>query len=185
MDNLLIYLVQSYNREALNILVEKYQKFIPAWVKEILSNLSISKEVDIDVIIDDVKYSIYKMIETYNQDKGIFYSYIKGAANNIVMNHLRGCKKHSGYILSLEYEIDEGYTLLDSLSSNDNMSKIIERYNMIEEVENFNEKINILKEDEKNIIKMKMQGYSKDEISNMTNTSIRKVNYLINKVKKL
>ena len=185
MDNLLIYLAQSYNYEALNILVEKYRKYIPLWVNEALSNYNVFKDVDKDVIIDDINYSLYKMIETYNQDKGIFYSYIKGAIYNIVMNHIRICKKNSGFVLSLEYENEEGFTLLDSLSSNDNMSKIIERFNILEEVENFNEKTNIFNEIEKKIIKMKMQGYSNDEISYMTNTSVRRVNYLINKVKKL
>ena len=185
MDNLLIYLAQSYNYEALNILVEKYRKYIPLWVNEALINYNSFKELDKEVIIDDINYSLYKMIETYNQDKGVFYSYIKGAIYNIVMNHIRVCKKNSGYILSLEYEIEEGFTLLDYLSSNDNMSKIIERYNVLEEVENFHDKTNIFNETEKRIIKMKMQGYSNDEISYMTKTSVRRVNYLLNKVKKL
>ena len=56
---------------------------------------------------------------------------------------------------------------------------------MIEEVNEFNEKVNSFKAIEKKILYMKMQGYPSEEIANTTNTSIRKVNYLLNKVRKL
>mgnify|MGYP003502610531 CR=1 FL=1 len=63
MDNLLIYLAQSYNYEALNILVEKYKKYIPLWVNEALSNYNVFKDVDKDVIIDDILIPLGKGVK--------------------------------------------------------------------------------------------------------------------------
>ena len=47
------------------------------------------------------------------------------------------------------------------------------------------EKFEILKEEEKHMLHLKMLGYTCQEISNMTKTNIRKVNYLFRKIKNL
>ena len=69
--------------------------------------------------------------------------------------------------------------------SEDNMSKIVERYYILEEVETAINRIELFKEDEQKVIKLKMQGYSNDEISRMTELSNRKVIYILTKFKKV
>ena len=49
MDNLLIYLVQSYNLEALNILVEKYRKIISIWINEEIRKFTKSEQKNIEI----------------------------------------------------------------------------------------------------------------------------------------
>lgn len=185
MDNLLIYLVQSYNEEALQELIKKYKKIIPAWTKEILCNLEYYKEFDIQILYNDLDMIVYKTIETYDSSKGIFYSYLRGAVHNVIMNHIRYNHRANAYSISLNSEVDDNLFLIDTISNEDNLSKIIERYNILEEVEDILIKINKMKNDEKEIVYMKMQGYTNDEIIYMMKTNIRKVNYITRKTKKL
>ena len=186
MDNLLIYLIQSHNSEALKILVEKYRKNIPIWVKEGLQIYNYSHHVDTQIIIDDLEITFYKMLETYNPDKGIFYSYIKGAIYNVIMNHLRHHHRIGITSVSLESEIEEDLKLIDVLSSNDNINRIDERFSLLEEMEEFENSLSeIFEEKDKKIVYLRMQGYLNEEIANFTKTSVRRVNYLLGKVKKL
>ena len=185
MDNLLIYLVQSYNREALQILVEKYRKIIRLWANDQLSRFSNNSYIDYESIYNDLDIIMYKTIETFEPSKGVFYSYLKGAIFNSLMNYIRVNFKNRQTILSLEQEFEEDITLSDSLSSYDNMSRIIERYNVLEEVENTLEKIKKFKDKEQVILYLKMQGFSNEEIESMTDTNIRKVNYIFKKIRKM
>ena len=185
MDNYLIYLVQSYNREALNILIEKYRKSVVVWAMEIIGARNLYKHCDFGVLKSDVEIVLYKAIETYDSSKGIFYTYLKGAVHNIVMNYIRSSRKNFVVTMSLEDEIDEDIILLDSLSSDDNLSKIEERFYGIDEFKELQEKMGLLKKEEQDILYLKMLGYSYQEISDMTKTNIRSINYLIKKVKKL
>lgn len=185
MDNYLIYLIQSYNKEALELLVEKYRKIMINWAYELINARNYGKEIDLALIKNDLEIIVLKTIETYDDSKGIFYSYLKGAVHNVVMNHLRNNHRNIAYSISLDKEIEDDIFLQDSIASNDNISLIEERYNLIEEVEGFLGNINKLKEKEKRIVYLKMQGYSYSEISKMTETSIRNINYLTGKIKKM
>ena len=185
MDNYLIYLVQSYNKEALDLLVEKYRKIILIWVREIIFLRNYGKSIDISVIINDLEIIIIRTIETYDESKGVFYSYLKGAIHNNVMNYLRNNYRNNMNMISLEKEISDDMILQDSISASDNISLIEERYDLLEEVDTLINKINKLKEKEKRIIYLRMQGYSCIEISKLTRTNVRNINYLTRKIKNM
>lgn len=185
MDNYLIYLVQSYNQEALKMLVDKYQKIMFSWVCQMIMASKLGKGIDLMLIKDDIDTLIYRTIETYDSSKGIFYSYLKGAVHNIVMNYVRYNHRNNAYEISLDQEIYEDIRLLDSIASCDNISLIEERYYAMEEVEDLLSKINKFKNKDKTIAYLKMQGYTSNEIAEMTKTSIRNVNYLVGKIKKM
>ena len=106
MDNYLIYLVQSYNRDALNLLIEKYRKSVVVWAMELIGSRNLYKYCDFGVLKSDVEIVLYKAIETYDSSKGFFYTYLKGAVHNIVMNYIRSSRKNFVSIMSLEDEID-------------------------------------------------------------------------------
>lgn len=185
MDNYLIYLVQSYNKEALKLLIEKYRKSVFIWAQEIIGARTLYREYDVGLIKNDVEMVLYKAIETYDSSKGIFYTYLKGAVHNVIMNYLRTNRRSINNAISLDYEIDEDIVLLDSISSCDNISRIEERLYMMEDFKLLEEKFEILKDEEKHMLHLKMLGYTCQEISNMTKTNIRKVNYLFRKIKNL
>ena len=65
------------------------------------------------------------------------------------------------------------------------MSKIVERYYVLEEMETVINRIELFKEEEQIVIRLKMQGYSNDEISRMTGFSNRQVIYILTKFKKV
>lgn len=185
MDNYLIYLVQSYNREALKILVDKYRNFLQSWIYELIRSRKYGKDVDIKSLCDDLEIVIYRTIETYDSSKGVFYSYLKGAVHNMIMNNLRYNHRSIAYAISLEQEIDEDIILQDSIAAHDNISLIEERYYAIEELETLIRKIKKLKKDDQIVLYLKMQGYSSKEIAQMTEAKIRNINYLTAKIKKL
>jgi RNA polymerase sigma factor (sigma-70 family) len=185
LDNYLIYLVQSYNKEALKLLIEKYRKIMLGWTRELISLRSLGQSVDISLILNDLDAVLFKTIETYDESKGIFYSYLKGAVHNTVMNYLRNNQRIIATTVSLEKEINDDMILQDSIPSNDNMSLLEERYDFIEEVEDLINKINKFKEKDRKIIYLRMQGYTCIEISKMTKTNIRNINYLTRKIKNM
>lgn len=184
MDNLLVYLIQSFNYEALNILVEKYRKNLSSWIKEIINGIQYVKEVDMEYLICEAEIVLYKAIEQYNPEKGVFYSYLKGCVHNSVMNYIRYNQRTKIYALSLDWEIESDLTLKDSLSSTHNMTKIVRRYEIKEELDVLTSKINKYNSSEQQIFYLKMQGYTSEQISKLTEINVRKVNYLLNKIKK-
>ena len=193
MDNYLIYLVQSYNKEALKLLIEKYRKSVFIWAQEIIGARTLYREYDVGLIKNDVEMVLYKAIETYDSSKGIFYTYLKGAVHNVIMNYLRTNRRSINNAISLDYEIDEDIVLLDSISSCDNISRIEERLYMMEDFKLLEEKFEILKETacsifgdesllldvEKQVLSLKIMGYSIAEISRKLKINRKKVEYII------
>ena len=121
MDNLLIYLVQSYNLEALYFLVEKYRKITSIWVNEEIRKYKIGSNLDKEIIYDDIELMLYQIIENYNPSKGVFYTYLKGAVMNMVMNHIRYYQRRFVCIVSLNQMHSDGMILEDSLPSSNNL----------------------------------------------------------------
>lgn len=184
MDNLLIYLVQSYNLEALNILVEKYRKIISIWINEEIRKYKISLNFDKEIIYDDLELMLYQIIENYNPSKGVFYTYLKGAVTNMMMNHIRCYQRKNINMISLNQTSIDEIVLEDLLPSSSNLSRITERYNLLEEIDDLKNKLNRFNDDDRLIIYLKMQGFTNDEIEKMTDTNIRQVNYILRKIKK-
>ena len=184
MDNLLIYLIQSFNYDAFQILFNKYYKYSKIWAKELIKINGYNSN-EFDSLEGDLINNIYRAIESYDSSKGVFYSYIKSAVNFTVRNYFREYLKFNNNVFSLDSEIEEEINLIDTIPSEDNMSKIVERYYILEEVETVINRIELFKEDEQKVIKLKMQGYSNDEISRMTELSNRKVIYILTKFKKV
>lgn len=184
MDNLLVYLIQSFNNEAFDILFDKYMKYSQMWAKEILKNGGYRIN-DYDLLECDLVNNLYRVFESYDSSKGIFYSYAKSAVYFTVRNFLRDYLKVNSNTFSLNNEIEDNILLVDILSSEDNMSKIVERYYFIEEVETFFNKIDLFNDSDKKVILLKMQGYSIDEISRMTELNVRRINYIVAKLKKM
>lgn len=184
MDNLLIYLIQSYNREALDFLFDKYLKISKIWAKELLISNGYSM-YELEFLECDLINNLYRSIESYDSSKGIFYSYIKSVVNFTVKNYFRDYLRFNLNACSLESEIEDDIVLLDVLASEDNVSKIVERSYVLEEMETVINKLELFKDEEKDVIKLKMGGYLIDEISKKTGLSIRKVNYIISKFKKM
>ena len=184
MDNILIYLIQSFNYDAFEIIFNKYLKLSKIWANDFVK-MSGYFTFDYDILENDLINNLYHVIENYDSSKGIFYSYVKTAVYFTVKNFLREITKNNINTCSLESEVEDDLYLIDVLSSEDNMSKIVERYYILEEVETVINRIELFKEDEQKVIKLKMQGYSNDEISRMTEVSNRKVIYILTKFKKV
>ena len=184
MDNILIYLIQSFNCDAFEIIFNKYLKLSKIWANDFVK-MSGYFTFDYDILENDLINNLYHVIENYDSSKGVFYSYVKTAVYFTVKNFLREITKNNINTCSLESEVEDDLYLIDVLSSEDNMSKIVERYYVLEEVEEILNKIDLLKEEDKYVVRLKMQGYSVDEISRMTEFNLRKVNYILAKFKKM
>ena len=185
MDNFLIYLIQSFNCEALEYLFNKYFKLSRLWAIKLI-RINGYNECEIDSLECDLINNLYRAIESYDSSKGVFYSYIKKAVQFTFKNYFREYLKfNNGNICSLDNEIEEDIAFIDVLSSDDNMSKIVERFYVLEEMETVINKVELFKNEEQIVIKLKMQGYSIDEISRMTEMNTRKVIYILSKIRKM
>ena len=185
MDNLLIYLIQSFNYEAFQILFNKYYRYSKIWAKELIKIYGYNLN-ELDSLECDIINNLYHAIESYDCSKGVFYSYIKRAVNFTVKNYFREYFKfNSTNVFSLESKVEDEINLIYIIPSDDNMSKIVERYYVLEEVETVINRIELFKDEEQIVIRLKMQGYSNDEISRMTGFSNRQVIYILTKFKKV
>ena len=184
MDNMLIYLIQSYNLEAFNILYDKYYSLSRVWAKKILKSNGYYN-FDFECLESDLISNLYHAFESYDPSKGVFYSYVKKAVHFTVKNYIRELQKSIVCSYSLDSEIEEDILLMDILASDDNLSKTLERYLVIEEVEDFLDKLSLFKEEDQLIVKLKMRGYSCSEISKMTGYNMRKISYIFSKIKKM
>ena len=140
---------------------------------------------DSDLLESDLINNLYHVFESYDSSKGVFYSYVKSAVYFTVKNFIRELTKNNISVCSLDNKVDDDILLLDVIASDDNMSKIVERGYILEEVEDVLDRINLFDEIDKKVIMLKMQGYHVDEISRMTGFNCRKVNYVLAKFKKM
>ena len=106
MDNILIYLIQSYNVEAFNILFNKYYKLSKIWAKDILK-MNEYFNVEFEYLESDLINNLYRAFESYDSSKGVFYSYIKSAVHFTVRNYMRDIQKNIVCSYSLDSEIEE------------------------------------------------------------------------------
>ena len=77
--------------------------------------------------------------------------------------------------------------VLDNLTNNGLHQGIVmevEGYDYLS-VDELLDKVSLFKEDDQLIVKLKMQGYSANEIFKMTGFNMRKISYILSKVKKI
>ena len=183
-DNELIYMIRCGSKEAFDLLSYKYEKIIGKYVYENFKD-SYIYGYDIDDVIQECFITFYDVLYCFNEDKGAFYSYVIQSIRYRIYDLIKSSlsSKKSGF----------NYLTLDLLND-ESLSNIknIELYgNECEETHPINNFIlketacsifgdeSLLLDLEKQVLSLKIMGYSIAEISRKLKINRKKVEYII------
>lgn len=167
-DYELIYLIREHSEVALNLMLEKYVFLIYHY----MSKFHIFKTYQSD-FFEEGYLAIWKAIESYNEDCGIFFPYVSIIMKRAFMHELRMISKRDIPVKDLDIMLNEG-----SIAYN--------KENKIDTEYYYNKGLMMLTNDiEKQVYDaMYKQGLKCREISSLYNIEIKKVYNIVAKIKK-
>ena len=161
-DDLLIRLYREGNQTAIDLLYERYNVFLYGFIHQILKNEDY--RFDYKELFQELFIVFFNCLERYDEENGCFYYFVKRSAERKVFDFIYKANK-SRNILSLDnfYYFDGLETCADYIEE-ENLETYYQTdlYKMLEEN---------LSEEEMNIIDLKVEGYSYQEISKILNIS--------------
>lgn len=166
-DNELMYLLRCGNEMAKKVFIERYHYRLYGLIKR-FDFKKLSDYLDYDDCFQECFIVFLKCIERFDEEYN-FYNYLNRAINHHMIR-LKKAKERNANVISLEYESDHKPSLIDIVSEDD-----LEYQNIVVDdyiKENFDS-------EEQEIIKLKSQGYSGWEISQIMNITVK---YLAKKV---
>ena len=112
-DNELLYMVRCGSKEAFDLLQYKYQKVIKKFITEYFNDFYIYG-LDIEDIIQECLITFYESLFCFNEDKGMFYSYVMKSVKYRVYDLIKVSLsvKNNGFnyaTTELEFENDNSY----------------------------------------------------------------------------
>lgn len=193
-DYELLYYIFQNDEEALDMLINKHEKNIFFCVKKTLEkyNYSCTTSDEFGEILHLGKLEFYQSIYRYCDDGRcsflVFSQKCIEMAVRKYIRHRRGLTTyHFSNALSLDKQIkeNEGIYYVDMVQDRrhdyegDAITKWYHKENLMQFLEDH------LKENEYEIVKLKLEGYSQIEISEMLLISRKRVYYVCNKMRKL
>ena len=175
-DNEIIFMISEPSDEASEYLINKYRWLIEHYVnkyKNIASKIGIEK----DDLYQEGLIGFIEAIKKYNEYKDIkFNTY----ATNMIRNHmlkiievgLRSKNKVLNEALSLEYDYSNNNNLGNYIGENNLIDKVILK-DQINDIKLFI--YNKIKYKDRIILLYNINGYSKEDISNILNISIKSI----------
>lgn len=186
-DYELLYLISENNEDANEIIFKKYNPIIEYYAKKYLPLVS-NKGIDYNDLYQEGLIGLNSAIEGYKDQKDIKFSTfaficIKRKIFSAIKSASR--KKHS--ILNESYSIEDNInsdniTYYDVISDSncDIEEKIINK----EMQDEFNKKLNVsLSPFEKQVYKLRINGFSYEEIANALNKTIKSIDSSISRIK--
>ena len=183
-DNELVYMIRCGSKEAFESLSYKYEKIIKKYIYDYFQDTYIYG-FDLDDIMEECLITFYDVLFCFNERKGIFYTYVMQSIRFRIYDLIKFsfCSKNNGfnYVTSdlLCYDISNLAKNIDSYSRCDEESHPVNQY-ILRETTNviFGENSNLL-EIEKQILSLKVMGFSVNEISNKLNINRKRIEYII------
>lgn len=173
-DYELLYLAKDEKECIGEILYQKYKGIIyTKAIKYSPSNLLIED------FINEGKLTLYEAIENY-QDKYNFSTYLSNCLDNNLSNYRKRVQRNKNKILNEAVPIEE---IKEIRSCNDRYNPEISLYEEYDYEELKNKIIDKLTWKEELIFTLKEQNYTANEISEITDNSLRTVYNIINRIK--
>ena len=185
-DYELIYQVREKNEEAYGLLIEKYSHLVDMLAKKYLKeNKFIGLEYD--DLFQEGMVGVMKALDDYNPDDTLFYTYAslcaKREMDRIIKTNSR--RKHTLLNESISFnkklKCDTDLILEDTLASNYNLEKDFENMDLFNKIMDAKYDFPFI---DSQIIELKMNGFSTDEIANLINLTYRTVNYRLKRIRK-
>ena len=183
-DNELIYMIRCGSKEAFDLLSSRYEKIIRRFIYEYFQDTYIYG-YDLDDILEECLITFYDVLFCFNEEKGIFYTYVIQSIRFRIYDLIKSSfsRKNTGFnYLTTElicYDLGGSSKNLDAYSRNDEESHPIYQF-ILQETTNviFGKNSNLL-EIEKQILSLKVMGYSIIEISEKLDINRKKIEYII------
>lgn len=164
-DYELIHSAQEGNEDAINYIYKKYKPII---IKK--SNNAIIKATNLGIEINDIMQECYialkEAIDSFKeQDETTFYTFANLCIDRQILSYIKRLKAGKGRILNEAIFIDENLEniLTTSIDTEDEMIINEQEENIIERI------MQELSQSEIEVFKLKLKGYSYEEISKKLN----------------
>lgn len=185
-DYELVYMAQEHIEEAKEALYEKYKCFLDSLALNFYKKNK-SNKIDIEDIKLECMMVFEKVIDNYDQNKDSkFFTYLWMCLDTKLKDILRSINSNKHYLINTAISIDEkvsGIKINDLLYNSKDLveNKMINNYTDIDKIINCME-INFSNLEIK-ILKLLLQGYSKEKIANRLKIDIKKVYNAVYRIK--
>lgn len=167
-DNLVIK-YQNKDKNAENILLNRYQNFIKRWISE-FNNL---RNMDLEQLWFKGLVAFYNAMQTYDLEKGHFYSFCKTCCKRVMMTELKKQQNRLKYETPVPIEDLSHYMFMHEKDDDEE----------IDILKNMQVKGDI-SELEKQILELRSHGDSYKVISTKLNLSQKKIDNVIQAIKR-
>ncbi|MDD3241169.1 MAG: sigma-70 family RNA polymerase sigma factor [Bacilli bacterium] len=184
-DYEVLYMISENDECATSIIYQKYKPIILS-IANIHKNEASNLGIDYDDLVQEGMYGLSKAIKTYDSNNTLFYTYavicIKGHIKNLIRTCLTKKQSILNNSISLSYSIDEGRELEEEIADNRDYSttKAIKYLEEKELIKNF---MYDLKDKEREIFELKLNGFSNKEITELLTYERKKVDNIVFKLK--
>ncbi len=183
-DNELIYMIRENDKYAKEYLFLKYKPLVEKITFEVYKNC---KKLDLNDIRQELILTFISAIESYNENKRCFFSYLYICLHNRSLNIKREYFTiHSATNLSVSLEnIVEGFDRRYGLILKDDgfITNPIMIYQINESKVEFKNNLSALSNLEKNVLQLYNLGSNRKEISKILKISLKKVDNALSRAK--
>lgn len=188
-DDLLISLVREDNKEAYNLLFDRYKKIVLKWINNKKGLLRFNK-IEVEDIFNDFLSVFDNYIDEYDSNLGRFISYLKVCLDRFIIKKIRSensnGKKALASALSLDASLNglDDINYLDTVESKYIISDVSGNYDVADKSDSIKEILSKLSNEELKIITLKSEGKSYKEIGEIVGIPFKRVDYVIYKIRK-
>lgn len=184
-DYEILYMISENDESATSIIYQKYKPIILS-IANSHKNEAINLGIDYEDLIQEGMFGLSKAIKTYDENNTLFYTYavicIKGHIKNLIRTCLTKKQSILNNSISLSYSIDDGRELEEEIADNRDTSttKAIKYIEEKELIKNF---MYDLKDHEREIFELKLNGFTNKEITELLIYERKKVDNIVFKLK--
>lgn len=191
-DYEMLYLIHMKDEEALSILLKKYESKISGMIKKVVegSNYHYFFSDEKQELLHRAKIALIEAIDLYEDSKVPFSYFVQICVTSAIRNYMRAQRGCANYMLSTSLSLD----LMVNEAGGSYLSELVESRNkesdprlyaqythLLGLIEDFEK---TLDEKELKIWKMRQAGFTYREIAEQNDCSIKRVGYVLARIKK-
>lgn len=176
-DDELVYMIGENSEEALNILIKKYEPLIINLARQYVKTVPFYS-VDIDDLVQEGRIAVLVALRKYNSKNNfLFYTFLAICIKRSFSNYIRPflTKKAINQLCVYDYEefpiADDSLELVDIVIDDDLVGMIID----------FKNSLSFL---EAQVFELRFNSFTYAEIGTLLDISVKRVSYMLSKVKK-
>lgn len=176
-DDLLICLVREKYQVAIDLLIDRYTKFLYGIINDFFGKTNLY--VDYEDMFHDAFEVFLKCVESYDEESGCFYFFVKKSVERRMIDKLKKIRKNN-QVISLDepyYESKSEFNI-DYVADQEDFS-----YQSTENL--YDSLIAKLDEECKKIVDLRIVGYSYGEIAIFLESNKQYVYRKVNKIKNI